>query len=233
MSEDLFREVDDALRTERLRRVAWRYAGLAAAAVLVAGGAAGGWAWHVSQLNTARQKATGAYLTALNQTGNLPMPMDGATTPTALSKTAQEGLDTLRELGAQAPGGVAVMARLQEAGMQAARGDTKAALTAWDSVQADESAPRLLRDLASLLWCRQQLDTANPAELRSRLSVLSGKDQPWYGLATEALALLDVREGHIDDARRKFAALMAQPDLPSGVRSRAQDMMQALDPSAG
>lgn len=233
MSEDLFREVDDALRTERMRRVAWRYAGLAAAVVVAVAAAGGGWAWHVNQLKVERQKATGAYLTALNQTGNLPAPMDGATAPVALSKTAQTGLDTLRELAKQAPDGVAVMARLQEAGMQAARGDTKAALTVWDSVQADENAPRLLRDLASLLWCRQQLDTANPAELRSRLSVLSDKDQPWYGLATEALALLDVREGHIDDARRKFAALMAQPDLPGGVRSRAQDMMQALDPSAG
>lgn len=179
MSEDLFREVDDALRAERLRRVAWRYAGLAAAAVVAVAAAGGGWAWHVNQLKVERQKATGAYLTALNQTSNLPAPMDGATAPVALSKTAQTGLDTLRELAKQAPDGVAVMARLQEAGMQAARGDTKAALAAWDSVQADENAPRLLRDLASLLWCRQQLDTANPAELRSRLSVLSGKDQPW------------------------------------------------------
>lgn len=233
MSEDLFREVDDALRAERLRRVAWRYAGLAAAAVVAVGLAGGGWAWHVNQLKAAREQATGTYLTALNQTSNLPAPLPGASSPAVLGKAEQTGLDSLRELAGHAPGGIAVLARLQEAGMQAARGDTKAALAAWDGVQADENAPRLLRDLASLLWCRQQLDTASPAELRSRLSVLSGKDQPWYGLATEALALLDVREGHIDDARRKFAALMAQPDLPGGVRSRAQDMMQALDPSAG
>ncbi|MFT9217038.1 MAG: hypothetical protein ABF513_12325, partial [Acetobacter malorum] len=72
-----------------------------------------------------------------------------------------------------------------------------------------------------------------PATLRSRLSLLSGSGKAWNGLATEALATLDIREGHLDDARKKFAVLAAAQDVPSGVRNRAQALSQALDPSAG
>ncbi|WP_246856497.1 hypothetical protein [Acetobacter vaccinii] len=231
VAEDIFREVDEELKAERLRRVAWRYAGVAVALVVVAASGVGVMSWRATQQARQAQVATGTYLTALQQTDHLPDPP--ATGVAELGQSARTGLDTLRQLAASGPAGVAVLARMQEAAVQAGRGDKAAALAAWDAVQSDAKADPALRDLATLIWCQQQLDTGSPAVLRSRLLLLSGKGKAWQGLATEALALLDVREGHLDDARRKFASLVASGDAPAGVRHRAQDMMQALDPSAG
>lgn len=231
MAEDVFKEVDAELKAERLRQSARRYAGLGIgifAAVLVGAGA---WSWHVSSQNTAAQNATSAYLTALRQTDHLPPAPATGITP--LSETAQTGLSSLQKLAAGSPEGIATLARIQEGSVQAAHGDMKAALAAWDSVQADAKAAPLLRELANLLWCQKQLDSGDPATLRSRLSLLSGKDKPWHALATEALGILDVREGHTEQARKTFATLAAEQDIPAGVKSRAQAMTQALDPSAG
>ncbi|MCI1437510.1 tetratricopeptide repeat protein [Acetobacter indonesiensis] len=230
MAEDVFKEVDDELKAERLRQAARRYAGLGLgvlAAVLVGAGA---WSWHLSSQKSASLAATGSYLTALRQTDHLP-PAPAGLTP--LGETAKAGLADLQKLAASSPSGIATLARLQEAAVQAAHGDVKSALATWDAVQNDQKADPLLRDLATLLWCQKQIDAGDPATLRSRLSLLTGKGKAWNGLASEALATLDVREGHLDDARKKFAALAATEDEPSGVRSRAQAMSQALDPSAG
>lgn len=231
MAEDVFKEVDAELKAERMRQAARRYAALGIgviAAVLVGAGA---WSWHVSAQKTEALNATGAYLTALRQTDHLPPAPASGIAP--LSDTAQTGLASLQKLAVGSPHGIATLARIQEGGVQAAHGDIKAALAAWDSVQADPKADPLLRDLANLLWCQKQLDAGDPATLRSRLSLLSGKDQAWHGLATEALGILDIREGQTEQARKTFAALAVEQDIPAGVRSRAQAMTQALDPSAG
>nr|WP_230975779.1 tetratricopeptide repeat protein [Acetobacter garciniae] len=220
------------MKAERLRVMARRYAGVAAGLVLVVLAGAGAWSWRASQHKAAAVAATGQYLTALRQTDNLPVYQPGPPV-TPLSGNAQTGLQTLTRLASTGPEGVAVLARMQEAAVQATRGDLKAALAAWDAVQGNEKADPAMRDLAMLLWCQQQIDTGDIAVLRSRLSVLVGKGKTWYGLATEALAMLDVREGHLEDARKKFAALVMAADVPPGVRNRAQDMTQALDPSAG
>nr|WP_194300394.1 hypothetical protein [Acetobacter farinalis] len=218
------------MKAERLRQAARRYAGLGVAGLAVILAGAGAWSWHVSSLKSASLAATGSYLAALRETDHLPpAPM----TLTPLGETAQTGLAALQKLAATAPTGVATLARVQEGAVQAAHGDVKGALAAWNAVQTDQNADPVLRDLATLLWCQKQLDAGDPATLRSRLSLLTGTGKAWNGLATEALAVLDMREGHLDEARKKFAALATAQDVPSGVRNRAQALSQALDPAAG
>ena len=153
--------------------------------------------------------------------------------PITLVGKAQSGLEALQKLATSGDQGVATLARMQEAAVQAARGDAPAALAAWNAVQDNPAADPALRSIATLLWCQHQLDTGDIPTLRSRLSLLTGPGKAWNGLAVEALAVLDVRERHRDDARKKLSALVDSGETPAGVRNRAQDMMQALDPSAG
>ena len=231
MAEDIYREVDEELKAERMRAVARRYAGVAVAAVVVVVAGAGLWSWQLARHKAQDQVATGTYLAALRQTDHLPDQVGGAMVP--LTGKALSGLDSLQALVASGDRGVATLARMQEAAVQAARGDAKAALAAWNAVQDDPAADPALRHIATLLWCQHQLDTGDIPTLRSRLSLLSGQGGAWNGLAQEALAVLDVREGHADEARKKLSALVDSAETPAGVRNRAQGMMQALDPSAG
>ena len=231
MAEDIYREVDEELKAERMRAVARRYAGVAVAAVVVVVAGAGLWSWQLARHKALDQVATGTYLTALRQTDHLPDQVGSS--PVPLVGKAQNGLDALQKLATSGDQGVAALARMQEAAVQAARGDSAAALAAWNSVQDNPTADPALRSIATLLWCQHQLDKGDIPTLRSRLSLLTGQGKVWNGLAMEALAVLDVREGHKDDARKKLSALVDSAETPAGVRNRAQDMMQALDPSAG
>ncbi|MCP1241391.1 tetratricopeptide repeat protein [Acetobacter lambici] len=231
MAEDIYREVDEELKAERMRMLARRYAGVAVAVVVVVVAGAGLWSWQLARHKALDQVATGAYLAALRQTDHLPDQVGSS--PVALAGKAQSGLDALQKLATSGDQGVATLARMQEAAVQAARGDAAAALAAWGAVQDNPDADPALRSIATLLWCQHQLDTGDIPTLRSRLSLLTGQGKAWNGLAVEALAVLDVREGHKDDARKKLSALVDSAETPAGVRNRAQDMMQALDPSAG
>jgi hypothetical protein len=231
VAEDIYREVDEELKAERMRAVARRYAGVAVAAAVVVVAGAGLWSWKLAQYKALDQAATGTYLAALRQTDHLPDQVGSG--PIALVGKAQSGLEALQKLATSGDQGVATLARMQEAAVQAARGDAPAALAAWNAVQDNPAADPALRSIATLLWCQHQLDTGDIPTLRSRLSLLTGPGKAWNGLAVEALAVLDVREGHRDDARKKLSALVDSGETPAGVRNRAQDMMQALDPSAG
>ena len=230
MAQDVFREVEDDLKAERVRKIARRYAGAGIVVAVFAVAAGVAWSWRVSGKNADLLLKTGIYLSALRQTDHISPSSAG---PVALPETAQAGLISLRKLATTSPEGIKTLARLQEGGVQAAQGDIKAALTTWDLVQNDERADPLLRSLASLLWCQRQVDEGDPAMLRSRLSLLSGKDKPWSALASESLAILDLREGKVDAARKKFAALAEDQAIPSGVRSRAQAMLEVIEAPAG
>ncbi|NVN40776.1 hypothetical protein HUK82_09395, partial [Ameyamaea chiangmaiensis] len=45
------------------------------------------------------------------------------------------------------------------------------------------------------------------------------------------LAMLDLRQGHDADARRRLAALSQDPDAPDGVRARAGALLQTFAPA--
>jgi hypothetical protein len=86
----------------------------------------------------------------------------------------------------------------------------------------------MIRDLASLLWAQRQLDTADPARLEARLKVLAEPDNPWHALASENLALLDLRQGHTDAAKVTLRGLAGDLSLPQDLRGRASLLLSRL-----
>lgn len=125
MAEDIYREVDEELKAERMRAVARRYAGVAVAAVVAVVAGAGLWSWKLAQHKALDQAATGTYLAALRQTDHLPDQVGSS--PITLVGKAQSGLEALQKLATSGDQGVATLARMQEAAVQAARGDAPAA----------------------------------------------------------------------------------------------------------
>ncbi|MGE0419035.1 MAG: tetratricopeptide repeat protein [Acetobacteraceae bacterium] len=216
---DIFDEINEELRAEKAQRLLKQYGGLIFAACLLVIAAVAGWqGWKYWQ---ARQDlaAANAYLTTLNAVESAPA--DNAAARAAASK----GFDAL---ATQAPEGYRTLAQLQAAAAQAAAGNLKEAATLWDQVAADSAADPLLRDLASLLWASHQIDNGDPALLQARLKPLTTPGNAWRSLAQEQLALLDLRQGHQDEARTAFRKLAEDVTAPSGVRGRASAMLAQL-----
>jgi hypothetical protein len=216
---DIFDEVDEDLRAERAQRLARKYGwAVIAAAVLVIAGVAG---WEYHQRSQAQQDAAVAarYIAAIDAAQQAP-----AVNPEA--RAAQ--VAPLQELTRSAPDGYRTLADLKAAGLLADAGNIQGAVDLYNQVAADQKADPLLRDLASLLAAQRQLDNGDPAQLAARLGPLALPGNPWAALAKEQLAMLDLRQGHNDDAKAKLKALASDILAPAGVRARANALLQGL-----
>jgi len=217
---DIFDEVNEDLRAERAQALFKRYGWVLIALVLLVIGAAGGWqGWRWWQ--TKRDMAAGtAFLAAMNLTQTAGPATDAA------SRTA--AIAAFDQVAATAPDGYRTLARLRAAALKADAGDLAGAAALYDQVAADSRADPLLRDLASLLWAQRQLDTGDPARLEARLKAVAVPDNPWHALASEDLALLDLRQGHTDAAKATLRGLASDVTLPQDMRGRASGLLNRL-----
>ncbi len=222
---DIFDEVEEDLRAERAQALLKRYGGLLIAAALLVIGAAGGWeAWRWWQAKR-DMAAASAFLAAMSTAQTVGPQIAGSSADAASHKAAIEAFD---HVAATAPDGYRTLARLRAAALQADLGNLAAAAATYDQVAADSTADPVLRDLASLLWVQRQLDTGDPARLEARLKPLAEPDNPWHALASEDLALLDLRQGHTDAAKATLHRLAGDVTLPQDLRGRASLMLNRL-----
>ena len=212
---DLFDEVQEDLRAERMQALLKRYGGLlAGAALLVVLGVAGlqGWRWW--QAREASAAATLYLATA-----------QAAAAPGADGK---EMAQRFADLARTAPSGYAMLARLRAAALRAEAGERDAALALWDQVARDTSVEPLYRDLATLLWGLHALDAGDPGAVEARLAPLAAATGPWRYSAEEVRALASIRRGETDAARRALTALAGDQAAPEGVRQRAGRLLTGL-----
>lgn len=212
---DIFDEVEEDLRAERARRLARRWGGVALGVALLAlGTTAGlqGWRWY-----QAREAGT------------------AAATYIALHRSAEQaGADLaatangFAALGRESPAGYQALARLRAAALKAETGDLAGALTLWEQVANDSAADALYRDLATLLAVSHGLESGDPAQLAARIAPLTAPANPWRASAREVQALIALRSGTQEEARRLFDALAADGATPPGLRERAQRLAAGL-----
>jgi hypothetical protein len=217
---DIFDEVDEELRAERAQQLLKRYGGLIVACAIAIVGTVAGWqAWRWYEARQDRAAAV-EYLTAMN--------LADATAAGSSEANRTAGIAVFAQLAAKAPAGYATLSRLREAALKADAGDAAGAAALWDQLASDPSVDPLLRDLANLLWAQHQIDSGDPALLEARLKALAAPGNPWHALADEQLALLDLRQGKLDQARTTLRRLAQDTTAPNGVRGRSTALLGRL-----
>jgi hypothetical protein len=215
---DIFDEVEEELREERMQAFLKKHGVLLfAAAILVIGAVAGwkAWAWYQERQDL---DAANRYLSAASKT----VAAGVAGPDRAAAIAAFQAMDV------NAPDGYRVLARLREAALRAEAGDLPGASKLWDLVAADSSADPLLRDLANFTWCLHHADSADAAMLEGRLRPLAAPGKAWRALAQEQLALLDLRQGHTEAAKTELKKLVEDTTAPNGVRGRAGALLDRV-----
>jgi hypothetical protein len=204
---DIFDEVEEDLRAERAEKLLKKYgAVIVALAVAVIAAAAGWQMWNRYQHQ--QDAAAAARFVAVQEGAN--------------------ALPVLDQLAASGPNGYKTLARLRAAALKADAGDLQGAESLWNAVAADSGADPLLRDFASLMATSRDLDHGDPGQLEARLKPLAEPANAWSSLAREQLAMLDLRQGKIEDARKTLRALSIDIDAPSGLRNRASALLTGL-----
>lgn len=213
---DIFQEVDEEVRRERLEQLWKRYGNaiIAVAIVILAG--IGGWRGYEywEQRKAAEAGAAFEAATSLADEGK------HSEAEAAFAKLATEGT-----------AGYRVLARFREAA-QLGLHDPKAAVAAYDALAADASLGRPMQDLAAVRAGLTLVDSAPYEELRTRLESLTAADRPFRHSARELLALAAWRAGDGAAARRWIDAVVSDPETPTGIRNRA-DVLMALTASDG
>jgi hypothetical protein len=214
---DIFDEVDEDLRAERMGRFARRYAiGFMVLAALLIIGVAGwqAWLWHRNQEDA---KAATAFIAVLD-------------------KAAQRGSAADRQalaadfgtIAMSAPSGYATLARLNQASLLADAGQLPQAETIWDGLMNDDSVNPVLRQVATLGWAAHEIDTAEPSLIQARLETLAADGNPWRPIALQYLAMVDLRTGHRDEAARALRDVANDISTPANMRQMANGLAQAL-----
>jgi hypothetical protein len=208
---DVFREVDEDYRRERMVVFWRRYGALVAAlavAVMIAAGA-------LDYMNR-RAQAEKALATAELNT------LMAAAVPGNEAKAA----DALAAYAAQADKNHATLARITEAALRQRVGDLDGAARLYHQIADDSSVDSDLRDLAVVRLGYLAVDQAKPEPLIPRLGPIAGKDGPWRYSAKEAIALLTARAGQRESAASMLAALADDPNAPPDLAGRAHALAE-------
>jgi len=208
---DIFHEVDEEVRRERLQKLWDRYGiyviGLAVLIVVAIG------AWRGYEYWQAKQAAAA-----------------GAAFESALSLSEAgkhaEADAAFGKIAAEVPAGYRMLARLRAAA-EIAQTKPADAVKAYDELAADASLGATLQDLAAVRAGALMVDTAPLAEMQHRLDPVAEPGHAFRHNARELLALSAWRNHDFTAARRYIDMIAGDGETPPGVRARA-DVLSAL-----
>ena len=212
MSDQLFREVDEEVRQDRLQDL-WKRYGIYAAvvAVLIVAGTIAFVLWRDAQ-QSARDADSSRFLNAVIQE----------------SEAADAALLALRELADDGTTAYRFLAKLREARLLAQEGDTAQALAVFDSVAADADLGDTYRDLARLLAVANGLDVLSQDEVETRIGPLNVAGNPFQVTAREFLAVSAIKAGDTARAVELLRANQADGSAPVASRARATEILTAI-----
>ena len=215
---DIFREVDEDLRHEQLKKLWDRFGtyviGLAVLIVIATAGYRFWVYWEDRQASQSGDR----FVAALRLAG------DGK---------HDEAVAALADIAKDSSGGYPVLAGFRIAAEKAAKGDDKGAVAEFDAIAQRSDTPALIRDMARLRAALLLVETANVNDLVSRIGDLAGDASPWRHTAREILGLTAWRLDDMATARKYFQQIADDKESPPDIRSRGAFMISLIDARAG
>jgi hypothetical protein len=206
---DIFQEVDEAVRREKLEKLWKRYGNFVIAAAVVVVLAIGGWRgyqwWEAKKASQA-----GAAFDAAAELADQGKTEDAEA---AFARLAGEGT-----------AGYRILARLREAAVVAQR-DPRAAVAAYDAIANDTSVGPVFRQLAGVRAAILLVDSAPLSEITRRLEPLAQPDSTFRHTAREVLALAAWKAGDTATAKKWFDTIAGDVDTPQSMRGRVDVLM--------
>ncbi|MEM9223725.1 MAG: tetratricopeptide repeat protein [Pseudomonadota bacterium] len=208
---DIFQEVEEDLRRERLKRIWDRYGIFVIAGavliVLVTAGFRGYDAWK-----TGRERAAGDEFAAV-----LAQAQELNTVSVA---------DELVAFGENAPGGYAMLADFRAGTAYAEAGESEQAQQVFRALAEDTSVPAPYRDLAGIRLGHLLIDAGDYDAARDTLlPIAENTGNPFHRSAQELVGLAAFSSGDTDEALRWFTALREEAGTPPAIQGRAQFML--------
>jgi hypothetical protein len=210
-SEAFMREVDDAVRQDRLLTFWERFGRWIVAALIIGLAAFGGWLYWQHHSKT--------------QSEAVSEEMDKVVAAAISGTPDSKSVDALTK--ADQPG-YRAGALLIKAGAASRQGDSKTAIAAYKAMADDSSLDQPYRDLALIRQTSLEFESLKPQQVVDRLKPLAVEGAPWFGSAGELVAIAYMKMRKPDLAGPLFAAMAKDESVPQSIRSRARQMAGLL-----
>jgi hypothetical protein len=214
MSDDsLFREIDEAVRQDKLKTL-WDKYGLwvVAGAVLIIASVSGYKFWIYWTDEQAR--AAGARFV-----GGITYVEDGKTS---------EAIDVFKSLSEEGPSGYQTLSRFRLAALHAKDGKTDEAVKIYDELAAQSGIGDVQKGFAQIQAATLKLDGASYDEMRKRLDAIAVAGNSWRHSARELLGLSAYKSGKTAAAERFFNVMLSDQQTPANMRRRAELMLSLM-----
>jgi hypothetical protein len=213
---DVFREVDEEVRREQLKKLWERYQYLIVGVVFLVVVGVGGWRVHEW------------YQT--RQAGQIGTQFENAIALADAGKH-DEAEKIFARIAADGTPAYRTLARIRQAA-QLAQIDPAAATETYRQISADSGVEQVLRDLASLRAAGLLIDAGSYVDARKMLEPLAQAGRDFRHAARELLALNAWKAGDRPGALKWYAAILTDPEAPASSRTRVE-MLIALSAADG
>ncbi|MGL4975678.1 MAG: tetratricopeptide repeat protein [Bosea sp. (in: a-proteobacteria)] len=208
---DIFREVDEDVRRDKLSAFWGRFGNLLIGLAVLSVVAVAAWQYWTSQKNKEAQALGAKFEEALKASRD------------AKSEDAEKAFG---EIAASGTPGYQLVARFRQAG-ETARRDGAAGAAAFDALAADSKLSSTFRDLAKLRAGTLRVDLLPYAELKAGLESIAVPANVWRHTAREMLGVAALKANQFDEAGRWFDSIITDQDAPAVLRQRT-DLYLAL-----
>jgi|TARA_R110000782_G_scaffold86491_2_gene167681 hypothetical protein len=212
---DIFQEVEEDLKRERSEAL-WRKYGkyvIGVAAVIVLG-VAGREGWKTYEHSTSIENGT-RLANAIDLTQSGENNRDAALA--ALDSIIADGNADFVALG-----------HFQKAAVYLRAGVKESAVAELEAVAGNGDIDQVYRDLAVVEIAMNNATQSNAMDLIARLEPIAVPENAWYYSAREMIAMLHVAAGEIDAAKPLLTEIADDNEAPSGMRSRASEILKAI-----
>ena len=211
--DEFMHEVEEDIRWEKFEKLAKQYGAYVGAAIFAVIVGVAGYEYYGYSKRTQQEKASETYTDALQ------LMVKGQT------NEAIEKLKTIKEDG----GGYSMLAQFQMASALVDNPETRGqAIAIFKEVATSKSIDRRYRTLGVIFLVLAELDTADPAELSKYLEETKVGVNMWPDMTQELTALVALRKGDEDEAKKILAELKDDKQTSQGVRLRARALLEQL-----
>jgi hypothetical protein len=213
---DIFREVEEDVRRERLEKLWKEYGDYVLAAIAVVVLAVAGYQFWTYYHTRQIMQASDNYMSASQHLAG---------------GDAAEAVKTFSQLAKEAPSGYQSISRLELANSLVAAGNFADAVAVYKEIEKGDDPS--LAAIARVRHAWAIVDFAPKSEVASLLAPLTASDSDWKYSAREVLAYSDFRNGDTRAAIAAFKGLADHPGAPPAMRLRAVDMVAFISGGAG
>ena len=213
---DIFHEVEEEVRQERLQKWWKKYGDFVIAGVsVVVIGVAGYKLWqHYQQQQQVKAASQFQSAQMISQAGQSDL-----------------AAQAYANIAKKAPSGYALVAQLAQADELLSSGHTNEAVALYRKLADNDKAG--LGQVARMRAAWAQADSLSTADLKTWLAPLTDGKSQWRFMAGELLAYRAMRDGNPAQSLAAYKALAADKDAPPSLRQRADAMATFIQTSGG